>query len=141
MESISNTLSNLANMDYTTIARWVFLFLALFILARQIRSLLQVRNPSEIWAHLGCPDGTSVPLTHWENLIGRGRGCDVILNLKSVSRSHATLIRDSAGVWKFNDLNSKNGSSINGVPVDGPTVLNGGDVLTMGGADFTLYPV
>ena len=141
MESISNTLSNLANMDFTTIARWVFLFLALFILARQIRSLLQVRNPSEIWAHLGCPDGTSVPLTHWENLIGRGRGCDVILNLKSVSRSHATLIRDSAGVWKFNDLNSKNGSSINGVPVDGPTVLNGGDVLTMGGADFTLYPV
>jgi len=141
MESISNTLSNLANMDYTTIARWVFLLLAIFILARQIRSLLQVRNPSEIWAHLGCPDGTSVPLTHWENLIGRGRGCDVILNLKSVSRSHATLIRDSAGVWKFNDLNSKNGSSINGVPVDGPTVLNGGDVLTMGGADFTLYPV
>lgn len=141
MEFISKTMSNMSNMDYTTIARWVFLFLALFILARQIRSLLQVRNPSEIWAHLGCPDGSSVPLTHWENLIGRGRGCDVILNLKSVSRSHATLIRDSEGVWKFNDLNSKNGSAINGRRVKGPTVLNGGDILTIGGADFTLYPV
>ena len=138
MEFINNTMANLANMDYTTIARWVFLFLAVFILARQIRSLLQVKNPSEIWAHLGCPDGTSVPLTHWENLIGRGRGCDVILNLNSVSRSHATLIRDSDGVWTFHDLNSKNGSAINGRRVDGPTVLNGGDVLTIGGADFTL---
>lgn len=141
MEFLSRTMANMANMDFTTVARWIFMFLALFILARQIRSLLQVRNPSEIWAHLGCPDGTSVPLTHWENLIGRGRGCDVILNLKSVSRSHATLIRDSAGVWKFNDLNSKNGSLINGERVNEPTVLNGGDVLTIGGADFTLYPV
>ncbi len=141
MDFLSKTMSNMANMDFTTIARWVFLFLALFILASQIRSLLQVRNPSEIWAHLGCPDGSNVPLTHWENLIGRGRGCDVIVNLKSVSRSHATLIRDSAGIWKYNDLNSKNGSAINGVPVNGPTVLSGGDVLTIGGANFTLYPV
>lgn len=141
MDFISETMANMSNMDFTTVARWVFMILALFILARQIISLLKVRNPSEIWAHLSCPDGTSVPLTHWENLIGRGRGCDIILNLKSVSRSHATLIRDSAGVWKFNDLNSKNGSSINGVRVDGPTVLKGGDVLTIGGADFSLYPV
>lgn len=141
MEFITKTMSNMANMDFTTIARWVFLFLALFILASQIRSLLKVRNPSEIWAHLACPDGSSVPLTHWENLLGRGRGCDVILNLKSVSRSHATLIRDSAGVWRYHDLQSKNGSLINGTPVTEPTVLNGGDVLTIGGADFTLYPI
>jgi len=126
---------------FTTVVRWVFVVLAVFILLRQIRSLLQVKNPSEIWAYLGCPDDTSVPLTHWENLIGRGRGCDVILNLSSVSRSHATLIRDSAGVWKYNDLNSKNGSKINGRAVKEPTVLKAGDVLTIGGSDFTLYPV
>ena len=130
-----------AGIYFTTALRWIFLILAIFILARQIRSLLQVRNPSEIWAYLGCPDGSSVPLTHWENLIGRGRGCDIILNLTSVSRSHATLIRDSAGVWKYNDLDSKNGSLINGAPVKQPTVLKAGDILTIGGSDFTLYPV
>lgn len=130
-----------AGIYYTTAVRWVFLILAVFILARQIRSLLQARNPSEIWAYLGCPDGTSVPLTHWENLIGRGRGCDIIINLTSVSRSHATLIRDSAGVWKYNDLNSKNGSRINGRQVSGPTELKAGDIITIGGSDFTLYPV
>ena len=136
-----NTVTDMASIYYTTAVRWVFLALSLFILARQIRSLLRARNPSEIWAYLGCPDDTSVPLTHWENLIGRSRGCDVILNLNSVSRSHGTLIRDSEGVWKYNDLNSKNGSAINGVPVTEPTVLKAGDVLTIAGSDFTIYPV
>ena len=136
-----DTLLELAGLYFTTAARWIFMILALFILARQIRSLLRAKNPSEIWAYLGCPDGSSVPLTHWENLIGRGRGCDIILNLNSVSRSHATLMRDSEGVWKYNDLNSKNGSAINGVRVKEPTVLKAGDVLTIGGADFTLYPI
>lgn len=140
-EFLNTTYANLSNVDFTTFARWAFLVLAVYILMRQIRSLLQSRNPSEIWAHLGCPDGSSVPLTHWENLIGRGRGCDIILNLKSVSRSHGTLIRDSEGVWKYNDLSSKNGSAINGFPVYEPTVLTGGDTLTIGGANFVLYPV
>ncbi len=136
-----NTAAQMAGIYFTTAVRWIFLILAIFILLRQIRSLLQARNPSEIWAYLGCPDGTSVPLTHWENLIGRGRGCDIILNLNSVSRSHATLIRDSAGVWKYNDLESKNGSRINGRPVTEPTVLKAGDILSIGGSQFTLYPV
>lgn len=136
-----NTAFETAAIYYTMAVRWIFLALSLFILARQIRSLLRARNPSEIWAYLGCPDGTSVPLTHWENLIGRSRGCDVILNLNSVSRSHGTLIRDSEGVWKYNDLNSKNGSAINGIPVTEATVLKAGDVLTIAGSDFTIYPV
>lgn len=136
-----DTAVQMAGIYFTTIVRWIFLFLAIFILIQQIRSLLQARNPSEIWAYLNCPDGSNVPLTHWENLLGRGRGCDIILNLNNVSRSHATLIRDSAGVWKYNDLDSKNGSKINGVPVRKPTVLKAGDVLSIGGSDFTLYPV
>lgn len=126
---------------FTTGVRWVFVGLAIIILFHQIIALLKMRNPSEIWAYLRCPDGSSVPLTHWENLVGRGRGCDVILNLNSVSRSHGTLIRDSEGVWKYNDLESKNGSLINGKPVTEATIVSGGDVLTIGGSDFELYPV
>lgn len=129
------------NLYFTTGVRWVFMGLAAMILLHQIFSLLRMRNPSEIWAYLKCPDGSSVPLTHWENLLGRHRGCDIILNLSSVSRSHGTLIRDSSGVWVYNDLNSKNGSFINGSRVSEPTVLRGGDVLTVGGNDFELYPL
>ena len=126
---------------FTTGVRWVCAGLGLLILMHQLLSLIKMRNPSEIWAYLRCPDGSSVPLTHWENLIGRGRGCDIILNLSSVSRSHATLIRDSAGIWRYRDLNSKNGSYINGVRVYETTELKGGDQLTIGGEDFELYPV
>lgn len=140
MEFLENAFE-IAKIYFTTGVRWVFMFLALYILVRQIRSLILARNPSEIWAYLGCPDGTSVPLTHWENLLGRGRGCDVVINLGSVSRSHGTLIRNSAGIWKYEDLLSKNGSMINGSVVQGPTEIGAGDILTIGGSDFTLYPV
>ncbi len=131
----------MAGIYFTTGVRWAFMVLALFILLRQVHSLLRMRNPSEIWAYLGCPDGSSVPLTHWENLVGRGRGCDVVLNLNGASRSHGTLIRDSEGIWKYNDLNSKNGSWINGKLVEKPTELKAGDILTIGNSNFTLYPV
>ncbi|MGN0702409.1 MAG: FtsW/RodA/SpoVE family cell cycle protein [Lentihominibacter sp.] len=126
---------------FTTGVRWVCMGLAILILLHQFLALIRLRNPSEIWAYLKCPDGTSVPLTHWENLVGRHRGCDIILNLGAVSRSHGTLIRDSEGTWVYNDLNSKNGSFINGRKVTEPTEMHGGDVLTVGGTDFELYPL
>ena len=126
---------------FTTGVRWVCMGLAILILLHQFLALIRLRNPSEIWAYLKCPDGTSVPLTHWENLVGRHRGCDIILNLGAVSRSHGTLIRDSEGTWVYNDLNSKNGSFINGRRVTEPTEMQGGDVLTVGGTDFELYPL
>lgn len=129
------------NLYFTTGVRWVCMGLAVLVLLHQIFALLKMRNPSEIWAYLKCPDGSNVPLTHWENLVGRARGCDVILNLGGVSRSHGTIIRSSNGIWEYNDLNSKNGSLINGRKVTEPTTIRGGDILTIGGADFELYPL
>ena len=126
---------------FTTGVRWVCMGLAILILLHQFFALLRMRNPSEVWAYLKCPDASSVPLTHWENLMGRARGCDIILNLGGVSRSHGTLVRDSEGVWEYRDLNSKNGSYINGRKVTEPAILRAGDTLTVGGGDFQLYPL
>ncbi len=44
------------------------------------------------------------------------------------------------GAWKYNDLESKNGSLINGHR-KGTTVVRGGDVMTIGGSDFILFPL
>lgn len=126
---------------FTTGVRWVCMGLAILILLHQFFALLRMRNPSEVWAYLKCPDASTVPLTHWENLMGRARGCDIILNLGGVSRSHGTLVRDSEGVWEYRDLNSKNGSYINGRKVTEPAILRAGDTLTVGGGDFQLYPL
>ena len=46
MEFMSRALE-LAGIYFTTGVRWFFLILSIFILARQIRSLLQARNPSD----------------------------------------------------------------------------------------------
>ena len=43
-----NSLLELAGLYFTTAARWIFMILSIFILARQIFSLLRAKNPSEI---------------------------------------------------------------------------------------------
>ncbi|MCB6993014.1 FtsW/RodA/SpoVE family cell cycle protein [bacterium 210820-DFI.6.37] len=138
---VSQSVLTVVGPYYTAAARWVFVFLAVFILVKSIKSLLQAKNPSEIWAYIGGPDGSSTPLKHWENVIGRASSADIVVNLSSVSRNHGTLVRDAKGRWRYNDLHSKNGSYINGVRVKKSMPLKPGDILTLGGANFTLIPV
>ena len=71
---------------FTAVARFVFPVLALLILVRSIRSLLTVPCLPEVWAYLTLPNGAQEPLTHWENILGRGESCDVLLNYPVVSR-------------------------------------------------------
>ncbi len=63
---------------YTAIARLLFPVLSALILVRAIRSLLRIPHTPEVWAQLSLPGGGSIPLTHWENILGRGkiRRCD-----------------------------------------------------------------
>lgn len=111
---------------YTAGVRWVFVILALYILIRAIRSLLQTKNPSEVWAYMnlkttcldseGIPIDTkeiSVPVTHWENVIGRDKNCDISVEDPALSRNHGILMRNTKGQWIYRDLGSKNGTRIN----------------------------
>jgi hypothetical protein len=51
-----------------------------------------------------------------EVLVGRHQGCDVVLEDLSVSRRHA-LLRFRDGGWILRDLESTNGTTVNGSPV------------------------
>ncbi len=63
--------------------------------------------------------------------VGRHHGCDVRLANPRVSRRHARLVfRD--GVWIVQDLESTNGTSVNGVAV-GRCRLRPGDEVSFGG--------
>lgn len=67
--------------------------------------------------------------------IGRERDNDVVLlDLKS-SRHHAEIKLD-AGQWLVTDLNSANGTYVNGEPVTSPTPLKHGDRLAFGETDM-----
>ena len=48
--------------------------------------------------------------------IGRAPGCDLVIEHPSVSRAHAEL-RDADGTWRLRDLDSKNGSFVDGARV------------------------
>jgi hypothetical protein len=66
-----------------------------------------------------------------ELLIGRHPSCDVLLAGQSVSRRHAAL-RFRDGRWIVQDLESRNGTRVNGERVQ-RCELRPGDVLTVGG--------
>ena len=69
---------------------------------------------------------------HHELLVGRSTYCDIVLSDSTVSRRHARLIsRD--GSWILQDLDSKNGSYLNGHRV-GRSELRPGDRLFLGEA-------
>lgn len=95
-------------------ARYVLPFLALWVLARCVRSMLREKYEPEIWGYVLDGDGDEVfPLTHWENLLGRTRSADVSLTDPSVSRVHAVLIRNDRGLWRLYDTFSRGGAWVN----------------------------
>ena len=126
---------------YTTVIRFVFPLLALMILVGAIRSLWKVKHPDEVWGYLGMANGVRLPITHWENIIGRAPACDVQLEYPSVSRQHAALIREEDGSWTVYDLGSKGGVKVNDLPVDEYAVVEDGDTVSFGGIPTMLVPI
>jgi adenylate cyclase len=68
--------------------------------------------------------------------IGRGDGCAVLLDSRSVSRLHALVQRREGGAISLVDLGSRNGSFVNQRRVSVPVLLQDGDQLTFGDQQF-----
>ena len=78
------------------------------------------------------PDrGKIFALRKLPSVIGRSRGCDIVLNDSTVSRRHACLDRKE-GLYVITDLVSTNGTKVNGEKITGSAVLKAGDVITVG---------
>ena len=125
---------------YTAIVRLLFPVLSALILVRAIRSLLRIPHTPEIWAQLSLPNGSGIPLTHWENILGRSKSADVLLNYPSISRQHAALCRGDDGAWTLYDLGSKGGTAVNGKAVADKTPVKLGDTITLGGVPLVFLP-
>ena len=125
---------------YMAIVRFLFPVLAVLILYRAVRSLLRMPHTPEAWGQLSLPNGTPLLLTHWENIIGRGKTADVYLNYPSISRQHAALCRGEAGEWMVYDLGSKGGTMVNGEAVEGSAPVRLGDTITLGGVPVVFLP-
>jgi pSer/pThr/pTyr-binding forkhead associated (FHA) protein len=60
---------------------------------------------------------TIIELEKEQILIGRRKGCDVVLGEPTVSAHHCQLQRSPDGRWSVKDLGSKNGTWVNGIQV------------------------
>ena len=70
-------------------------------------------------------------LTDGTYMIGRNPSCQIRFDFPEVSERHAILtVRDGRAVVE--DLHSANGTYVNGEPIDGPVVLDGGMVVQVG---------
>ena len=125
---------------YWAVVRFLLPLLAFWVLFRCAKPLLTFRREPEIWAWLNLPDGNQLPITHWENIIGRNKRSDIVVDFPTISRSHAVLTRYDDGSWTISDIGSKGGVSVNGRQVD-ICALEDGDVISLGGLEMTLEPI
>lgn len=130
----------LGGMWFSAVVRFLFPVLAVLILARAIRGLLKIPHTPETWGQLSLPNGAPIPLTHWENIIGRNKTADVLLTYPSISRQHAALCRGEAGDWTLYDLGSRGGTKLNGEAVVSSAPVKMGDTITMGGVPLIFLP-
>ena len=75
--------------------------------------------------------------------IGREPGNDIIINDSFVGRKHLELIKDKSGNIILRDLNSTNGTFINGAKVTGEVYLRQNDRVRIGNTEipwFSYFP-
>jgi ABC-type multidrug transport system ATPase subunit/ABC-type multidrug transport system permease subunit len=71
-------------------------------------------------------------------VIGRADDCDVILNNNSLSRQHAEITKQSNGSFTVKDLNSTNGTFVNGRKVKGLQSITLADKIFIGNLQLSL---
>lgn len=81
-------------------------------------------------------EGTTHALSAEETLIGRNPTSQITVDDESISREHAFLAYDEAeGAWVLEDLQSTNGTKVNGKRVRSARLAHG-DVLQVGHTKF-----
>ncbi|HAX80957.1 MAG TPA: hypothetical protein DCY40_00115 [Actinobacteria bacterium] len=97
------------------------------------------KGPQPVWARLrpvAGPEG-SLEVAINRAVLGRGSSSDVQVANEDVSRTHAVLWREAGSAW-VGDLESSNGTFLNGERVHGPTPVVEGDLLTLGRTEFVI---
>src|ERR1041385_7492684 len=63
-------------------------------------------------------------------VLGREASCDVVVSDRQISRFHARITPTPEGMI-LEDLGSKNGTHLNGMPLTAPVVLQDGDLVSV----------
>ena len=86
---------------------------------------------ARIWLTAEGGEPRSIPLPEGRTVIGRDPEADLCIEDEAISWSHVQ-IENRAGVLMATDLDSRNGTALNGEPLDRPRRLRNGDALMIG---------
>jgi DNA-binding winged helix-turn-helix (wHTH) protein len=78
-----------------------------------------------------------LPLGEGEHVAGRGEECDLVIDAETVSRRHA-VFTVRAGSVSVADLDSTNGTSVNGTRISAPSTLSDGNEVSLGTAKLKI---
>ena len=128
--------------SFTLVVRYAIPMLSLIILSGAFLSLFLLPRNKEVFARLEREDGSeSYPVNHLEALVGRTGAADIALHDNSVNRIHATLSGNGHGEWTVYDIDSKQGTFVNGEEVTTSLPVQYGDTITFGTVSTVLRPV
>lgn len=113
-------------------------FMGILIVYYCFRSLFGSLNPERpLIALFNKTTGQKIPITYWENSMGRDKHCDIVVDSLTASRDHAVLFRRDSG-WMISDTNSKTGVLLNDKPIKGTEKVYINDIINIGGIEYEL---
>jgi pSer/pThr/pTyr-binding forkhead associated (FHA) protein len=123
---------------------YLFLYQVVRVIVRELRSTGTEQTASSQYGSLvvvnpgqsGLQPGRRFPLGP-VNTIGRTMENDIPLNDSFLSSEHAMLQWDGQ-TWVLEDLESTNGTRLNGLEIDQPTALDYGDTIQLGHVELKL---
>jgi pSer/pThr/pTyr-binding forkhead associated (FHA) protein len=78
--------------------------------------------------------GKIFPLENDEYLVGRGEESDVCIPNEAISSRHCQLKKNESGDYTITDLDSTNGTTINGKTIESAELTHG-DIIKLGGIE------
>ncbi len=120
------------------VLRYLMLGIALFVVIRMLVALFCKRTTDPVRAKLvNSITGEGLNLYDREVSLGRNKKCDIVLPFETISRLHAVIAYRNKGFVIF-DTFSKTGVTVNGEKINGKSHIYDGDVIGMGGLEYTL---
>lgn len=118
--------------------RYLMLIIVLYVVVRMLLALFFKKTTDPVRGKLvNSITDEEIFLYDREMSLGRNKKCDVVLPFDTVSRLHAVLAYRNRGFVIF-DTFSKSGVSVNGEKIDKKSRLHHGDVIDIGGLEYTL---
>ena len=96
-------------------------------------------GPSHLYVITGVSAGSRIPLDKRELFIGRAPSCELIVTDEFASSQHAKAVH-IGGDWVIQDLDSTNGTYVDGVRIQTPEVLRMNIPVRVGKTTFELRP-